>query len=743
MAKFQTRNRNMDQGLEYPERAILRKTKRVIVKMGTAIVTHDDGNIAIGRLGHVVEQVVRLMDQGLEVVVVSSGAIGLGKRRLAQQALLSATIRERINPSQGNETPDNHRSYAAAGQGGLMLIYEIMFRNFGIHCAQVLVTESDFTNDVSRSHFRKTMDYLLKYKMVPIVNENDVVSLRDTPVRDENNMIFWDNDSLAVLVGAELQADSVVLLTDVEGLYTTNPKLLAEGEKAEVIPTYHPSLLVTTSGKSRVGRGGMEAKVSAAMSGVDRGIPAVVIASGKILRVVERVLEGQSIGTLFIRDPPEPRQLIVKSTKSNVKKVREASRQLTSLTSGERGAVLHFIAGALEAQETEILLANASDMSRAVGLPQPLVQRLKLTSDKLKTVCAGIRQIADAPEPVGAVVSATELAPGLILEQHTAPIGVVLVVFESRPDVLPQVVALALRSCNGLILKGGKEAHQTNTKLHAIITDAITRATNGKLDPHVIMLASSRDEVAGLLELHNDIDLVIPRGSNQLVASIQAQTKIPVLGHAEGVCHVFVDEAADLAKAVAIVVDSKCDYPSACNAAETLLLHQNILKTSQPVLKALKERKVQIFAGPRAATLPEFKGVPAAPSLHMEYGNLSITVEVVSSLEEAVAHINEHSSHHTDAIVTENDSAAQFFRQHVDSACVFHNCSTRFADGYRFGLGAEVGISTGRIHARGPVGISGLLTKKWLLSSSSQTGDVVSEFTSGKRVFTHVPLSKL
>lgn len=343
-----------------------------------------------------------------------------------------------------------------------------------------------------------------------------------------------------------------------------------------------------------------------------------------------------------------------------------------------------------------------------------------------------MRQIAAGEDPIGKVLKRRELAEGLVLEEVRVPIGVLLVIFEARPDVLPQVAALAIRSGNGLILKGGKEALHTNTVLHGIITRTVEQFG---VDPQLVGLVQTYEQIDELLQL-KEIDLVIPRGSAELVSHIQHNTRIPVLGHSEGLCHVYVDQAADLDKATRIAVDSKTDYPAACNAAETLLLHRDLLadRRAHAVLDALARANVKLYAAPHAAT--HFPDLPRAQSLRTEYSDLGMTVEVVDGLEAAIAHVNEYGSGHTDAIITEDKEAAQKFSQYVDSACVFHNSSTRFSDGYRFGLGAEVGISTSRIHARGPVGIEGLLSSKWVLVSQTG-GSVASDFSAGKRTFTH------
>ncbi|MBX2801900.1 MAG: glutamate-5-semialdehyde dehydrogenase [Myxococcales bacterium] len=407
--------------------------------------------------------------------------------------------------------------------------------------------------------------------------------------------------------------------------------------------------------------------------------------------------------------------------------VRRASRTLVAAGSEARTEALLRVAAALRNSSARILAANAADVAdgeRAVAageLSAALAARLGLTEAKLAALSDGIERIARAPEPIGRVLGRTVLADGLVLEQRTSPLGVLLVIFEARPEALPQIAALALAAGNGLLLKGGREAQRSNEVLRDVLCEAIH-----PLPAELVTLVATRQEVSDLLALDDVVNLVIPRGSNALVRSIQERTRIPVLGHADGVCHVFVDAAADRAMAQRIVLDAKTDYPAACNAMETLLVHRDYPATDA-LLGALRAAGVQLHAGPDG---PE--GLPPAPALHHEYSDLACTVQRVGDVHAAIDHIHRHGSGHTDAVVTADRSVADAFVAGVDSACVFVNASTRFADGYRFGLGAEVGISTSRIHARGPVGIEGLLTTRWILQGQ---GDVVAPFSAGERAF--------
>lgn len=423
---------------------------------------------------------------------------------------------------------------------------------------------------------------------------------------------------------------------------------------------------------------------------------------------------------------------------------RDEARKLQTLPHAERKAILYSVADALEAQKDILLKANKIDLENAEkdGTSVQLVSRLKLTDSKLATLSAGIRQIADQPDPLGVVKAKREVADGLTLSQITVPIGVLMIIFESRPDSMPQISALALASGNGLLLKGGKEAAHSNEAIHKVIGDAIEAGSGGKIKRDIIALVTSRGQVADMLKLDDVVDLVIPRGSNALVSYIKANTRIPVLGHADGVCHVYVDKSANDPSLISnIVVDAKTDYPSACNAMETLLLHRDTLQTvAMPLLMNLRASGVKVLGGPKAMS----SGLCDVPAKEMkcEYGDLTCMVEIVDDMDEAIDHIHKYGSGHTEAIVCADGSdAGEEFLQRVDAACVFKNASTRFADGYRFGLGAEVGISTGRIHARGPVGVEGLLTVKWQLRSESGI-NYVGEFggDSPTKTYTHKEL---
>eukprot|EP01098_Paradermamoeba_levis_P005298 TRINITY_DN2246_c0_g1_i3.p1 TRINITY_DN2246_c0_g1~~TRINITY_DN2246_c0_g1_i3.p1 ORF type:complete len:470 (-),score=158.36 TRINITY_DN2246_c0_g1_i3:16-1425(-) len=448
----------------------LRRAKRIVVKIGTSVVSRPDGFVSLGRLGHLIEQISELKwKDGKDIILVTSGAVGIGEQKLKRQQKFSQTLRQHINETRLLEK--NPRASAAAGQSGLMAIYEMLFGQFDISCSQVLVTDHDFSNEVTKRNLVDTFNYLLDLGVVPIVNENDVVSLRETPIRDANNRIFWDNDSLAALLAIELKVDLLVLLSDVKGLYPEPPR---PGLKQEPLATYVPNQdekKFIVGPKSRLGRGGMEAKISAAANAVKKGVGNVVIASGLEQNVVTQVARGELIGTLLTANADGNEGSVTEQAKA----AKAGSLKLRELSGKERTQILKDIAAALLQHQTDILEANAKDVAAAVdsNLSEVLRSRLLLTPKKLETLAAGITQIAESEDPLGRVINQTELSTGLMLKQVSAPIGTLLVIFESRPDALPQISALAIKSGNGLLLKGGAEASFSNKALHAVIVNTI------------------------------------------------------------------------------------------------------------------------------------------------------------------------------------------------------------------------------------------------------------------------------
>ncbi|XP_020252470.1 delta-1-pyrroline-5-carboxylate synthase-like isoform X2 [Asparagus officinalis] len=617
-----------------PTRAFVQGVKRIVIKVGTAVVTRIDGRLALGRLGSLCEQVKELNSRGLDVILVTSGAVGVGRQRLRYRRLVNSSFADLQKP----QIELDGKACASVGQSGLMALYDALFGQLDVTPSQLLVTDSDFKDPDFRKQLTETVNTLLGLKVIPVFNENDAISTRQAPYEDSSG-IFWDNDSLAALLALELKADLLVLLSDVEGLYSGPP-----GEPySKIIHTYikerHQGE-ITFGDKSRVGRGGMTAKVKSAVYAASAGTP-VIITSGFAADSIIKVLQGERVGTLFHRDAASWALPKEAGAREMAVAARECSRRLQSMSSEDRRTILLEIANALEANEKLIKIENEADVAVAqeAGYETSLISRLTLKPGKISSLANSIRTLANMEDPIGQILMRTELADGLILEKTSCPLGVLLIVFESRPDALVQIASLAIRSGNGLLLKGGKEAARSNAILHKVIVGAIPDNVGKKL----IGLVTSRDDIPDLLKLDDVIDLVIPRGSNKLVSQIKESTKIPVLGHADGICHVYVDKSANMDMAKRIVLDAKIDYPAACNAMETLLVHKDLMKTKglDDIIMELRGGGVALYGGPRASVELE---IPLTHSFHHEYSSLACTIEIVDDVLAAINHIHCHGS---------------------------------------------------------------------------------------------------
>ena len=407
------------------------------------------------------------------------------------------------------------------------------------------------------------------------------------------------------------------------------------------------------------------------------------------------------------------------------KNAKVASKKIAVLSTEIKNEALIKIAQNISDNKNKIFEANKIDLEEAKPLvekgelTQSTYNRLKLDENKMRDMIQGVKDIAKLPDPIGRVLLKRELDEGLILTKTSCPIGVLGIIFEARPDVITQVSALGIKSSNAIILKGGKESKNTNKMIMEVIQEALEQVKD--FPKNVLNQVFTREDVAEMLKQDKFIDLIIPRGGNKLVKFIKENTKIPVLGHADGVCHIYVDESADIEKAKKIIIDSKTQYPSACNSVETLLVHSGI--NIKELIPTLESAGIEIIYEPE--------------SWHYEYGEKKLAVKSVESLEEAIEHINEYSSGHTESIITENEINAKIFMNSVDSAGVYHNVSTRFADGFRYGFGAEVGISTNKTHARGPVGLEGLTIYKYTIEGN---GHIVKDYAEGKKSFHHKDL---
>jgi glutamate-5-semialdehyde dehydrogenase len=427
-----------------------------------------------------------------------------------------------------------------------------------------------------------------------------------------------------------------------------------------------------------------------------------------------------------------------------IRRARKAAHVLATLSGERRNEALLAAASAIEARAAEILAANETDCAAAQKavesgeMSRAMFARLRTTERGIAEMAARVRDVARLPDPLHRRLLTMEMDDDLVLHKETCPLGVVGVVFESRPDVVPQISSLALKSGNAVCLKGGAEAAETNAALVSIWRDALTAFPDIPADS--VVLIHTREDVAQILTLHDEIDLIVPRGSDQFVRYVMEHSRIPVLGHGEGICHVYVHSDADLQKAIDVAYDSKVQYPAVCNAMETLLVHEAIAPAFlPPMIAEFRKAGVEVRGCPR--TIEIAKGQEVIPATEedwkKEYSDLILSVKVVDGVNEAIEHINRYGSRHTESIVSESHAVAARFMEFVDAANVFQNASTRFSDGFRYGLGAEVGISTGKLHARGPVGLEGLTIYKYKLFGKGQT---VASYSKGQRAFKHRPI---
>ena len=418
--------------------------------------------------------------------------------------------------------------------------------------------------------------------------------------------------------------------------------------------------------------------------------------------------------------------------KEIAKKVKADSFLLMASSNEMRNTCLKNIIENLKKDKEHILSENKKDIENAKNenISSSILSRLLFDEHKMDTVIAGINDLIKMPDPIGKITLKRELDEGLVLTRTTTPIGVIGVIFEARPDALVQIASLCIKSGNAAILKGGSEALLTNRALFESIKRAVK---DSNLPEHALVQLEARSDVSELLSCYEYVDLLIPRGSNSFVKYIMDNTNIPVMGHADGICHTYVDEEFDLDKSIRILVDAKTQYPSACNTTETILVHKNAVDKLFPSLnKAFNDAKIKVFAHENIIDKFDNALLATDNSFHTEYLEKTVNVKTVDNIDEAINHINTYGSHHTDAILTNIDSNADYFMNRVDSANVYKNCSTRFADGFRYGFGAEVGISTGKLHARGPVGLEGLCTYKYKLYGN---GDIVADYADGKKEF--------
>jgi len=749
------------------ERSDLRSAQRIIIKCGTSVVSHKNGVIALGRVAYIVEQVVALLLEDRKVLLVSSGAVSVGRQKLRTAQMhsqsLSTYVRGGIRSAISNDPFDyklntppvhNSRACAAAGQSGLINLYEVMFGQYGVQCAQVLVTDEDFSSETRRVNLQNTLDQLMDLGIVPILNENDVISTRNTPLVDNQNRIFWDNDSLAGLLAVETRMDLLIILSDIDGLFQKDP---SKYPNQAPIPTVvvnqrqDDSLSVEFGEKSRVGRGGMEAKLSAVRKAVSEGVRYVVIANGYLPHTILQVMQGNRVGTLFVSSNehflpssvPEP--IIVHENLPTVDpSVRElldnckySSKLLGSSSPNVRILLLQSLLNTFEAQFDQILRANQNEMVsvKDKGNFQVSQQSQEQIRSRIRSLISRLSN----EDPLHRIVLKKELSPGLELVKARAPIGVLFIAGLSLLEDMMQVISLGICSGNVLLIKKPSEFHQTSKLIESLVQKALEdgyKSAGAKSSSLVHFI--DEDQVIPLLsvaETEKLVDLVILQGNEPLVGTIRQQTRLPILQQTKGVCHIFVHSQSKLDKAIGLIVESKVTDPLAPNAVECLLLERNLFidGSFEKIYQALQQKQIDVFFGPRAQAFLKNQFQPAE-SLNKVYNGMQLTLEMVDDVCEAVELIHKQGSGHTDVILTEDPAVAEFFQTSVDSTCVFWNCSTKFSNGNLFGENDTIGFSTSRFNGRGPIGIDELITNKWKLSSSKSVHQLADVPTGVKHV---------
>lgn len=737
-------------------RSLLKTARRIIVKIGSAIIT-ENGELSAPRIARITEQIAKLNKEGRQVLLVSSGSVSFG-RKILRSELEELKVNRAYLPVKVSE---ENRIAASVGQCSLMSYYENSFRLYDRKVSQILVTNDNFNNENERNILTNMIQESFSMRLIPIVNTNDALEDRisrlmpsgDSDLEQANmsDIIIGDNDALASLLAVELSCDLLIILSNVNGIYSGDPKKKSSRFFPNFTAKHLTDMKIDFAAKSSAGLGGMESKIRSALYASKSGTSVVICNGLSQEPMILKVVSGESVGT-FIAPYNEESKYIDANGNGNgngngllepAEIARLGAKQLKLLGVEKRADMINEIANELQLQKAKIFEENKRDLVKAEanGIDKVLLARLKLTDSKIDSLTLGLKQIAKKSiDEVDKVLEQTRVSSTLTLQKVSCPVGVLLVIFESRPDCLPQISALAIATGNGLLLKGGSEASYSNKCLFNIISDILAKYNCAD----AVRYISSRDQISELLSQQessklssNKIDLIIPRGSNALVREIQEKANgIPVLAHAEGICHVYIDKEIDnIDDAIRVVIDSKCNYPSACNAMETLLLHSSHIEGNlfKKICKALTDNDVKMNFGPKIA-----KHLPYCSSnttdYRVEYGRLECTIECVDTIDEAIRHINDYGSAHTDAIVTSCKESEKLFESGVESACTFINCSTRFADGFRFGLGAEVGISTSSVHARGPAGMESLLIHKWVLKGQN---DIVSEYDSQAKQYLH------
>lgn len=611
---------------------------RVVIKVGTSTLAYENtGLLHIRRMKQLCEVLSDIKNAGHEVILVSSGAIGMGMGKLGLD-------------SKPHDLPGK-QACAAIGQCELMYTYDSLFSQYNHIVGQILITKADVENEDRKTNFINTMEHLLKRNVLPIVNENDTIATEE--------IVIGDNDNLGAILAKNIHADLYIILSDIDGLYDDDPH---KNENAKLIPVvYELDEKILSFGQgvnSNVGTGGMKTKLEAAT---------------------------QSL-------------MLCDETKKN--------------------EILEAMAQSLLAHKEDILNANLIDLEKAV-VSDVMKDRLKLNDQRLNDMAQGILDVVKLSDPTGKVLNEKTLENGLVIQKVSVPLGVIAIIYESRPNVTSDAATLCIKSGNTCILRIGKEAWNSANAIVQALQEGIQKCG---VNPNIVQLIqdTTHQSANELMEGVGYIDLLIPRGGKNLISRCVEHAKVPCIQTGTGICHIYVDDEVNQDMTIKIIENAKCSRPSVCNAEEVLLVHSKIANEFLPKLKKqldtypvelrLDDRSQKIIEGTKAT----------ADDFDTEFLDYILAIKIVDSVEEAIEHISKHSTKHSESILTTNKEHAKLFTQSIDSAAVYVNCSTRFTDGGQFGLGCEIGISTQKLHARGPMGLEELTTYKYIVQGNGQ-----------------------
>lgn len=677
--------------------------ERIAIKIGSNVLGRADGKLNIARLAELVDQLAELHRRGYEIILISSGAVASGCGEIGVDASLDKTSARQL--------------YSAIGQAKLINRYYDFFHEYGILCGQVLTTKESFATSTHYETQRHCMEVMLRHGAIPVVNENDTVSVTE--------LMFTDNDELAGLIAEMMQVRTLILLTDVKGIYDGDPA----SPESHVIPCVHPGesleqyIRQTTSSR---GRGGMTSKYRIARQTSEHGVR-VIIADGTQKNILLSLFDAleQTVCTQFLPNPEARyRESMAEQAQRLIEEAAGATAVLQSLPEEQVCRVLRELREELLLRVPDILAENVKDLAR-MAPENPKYDRLKLTAARIAEMADGVAHVASLPSPLHRVLREDTRPNGMTIRKVSVPFGVVGIIYEARPNVTTDVFALCFRSGNVAVLKGSSDAACTNRILVQIIREVLQR--NGIAPAVCTLLPSEREATTALLNATGAIDLLIPRGSAALIHSVREQARVPVIETGAGVCHLYFDAAGDVAVGRAVIFNAKTRRVSVCNALDCVLVHRHRLSDLPELCAPLAEKQVRIEADSEAyqalaGYYPAALLKPAtADSFGKEFLDYALSIRTVGSLQEALEHIARYGSRHSECIISEDAEAIRQFQARVDAACVYSNVSTAFTDGGQFGFGAEIGISTQKLHARGPMALPELTTYKYVISGHGQT----------------------